>query len=159
MTNHDQLHAAAAVGKALAVLLVLGLLARWAPTLSSLLAIIVLLSLSGYVWRALAKMPSREVAELLALAGFALCMGLLAQLGTFPLILTGLVLLVTVPLWRLARGRGEGTSDLASDEASDGDGCDLRDRHSQQGTSSPATEPTSTGSASSAASGGGSVEE
>ena len=133
MTNHDQLGTAVVVGKALAVLFVLGLVARWAPMLSSLLVIIVMLGLAGYVWRALAKMPSQEVAELLPLIGFALCIGFLAQLGTSPLILTGLVLLVTVPLWRLAHGKGEvRPSGLAADEASNGDGCEC-------GSASPAT--------------------
>jgi hypothetical protein len=89
--------------KALAALFLIGVVSRWAPILCSLLVIAVMLHYAAYAWRTLAKIPAGQVAELLAVAAFALGTGFLAKLGVAPLIVTGLVLLVTVPLWRLAR--------------------------------------------------------
>jgi hypothetical protein len=89
--------------KALGALIVLGISARWAPTLASLLVIVVVLNYARYAWHTIAKIPPRQLAELIAVAATALGVGFLAKLGTAPLILTGLFLLVALPLWRLAR--------------------------------------------------------
>src|SRR5580704_7444781 len=100
--NPDHSDPLKTVGKAVVVLVVLGIASRWAATLCSLLVVGVMLQYAGYAWHTVAKLPLGQVAELLAVAGFALGIGFLAKLGVAPLILTGLVLLVTVPLWRLA---------------------------------------------------------
>jgi hypothetical protein len=85
------------------VLVLLGISARWAPTLTSLLVIVVMLHYARYAWSTVAKIPPGQLTELLVLATFALGVGFLAKLGAAPLIITGVFLLVTVPLWRLAR--------------------------------------------------------
>jgi hypothetical protein len=102
---HEEAQPAKQTGKTLAALLILGITAQWAPTLCSLLVAVLMLNYAGYAWRMFAKLPEDETAELLALAGFALGAGFLAKLGVAPLILTGLILIVTVPLWRIARRR------------------------------------------------------
>ena len=107
-------------GKVLAALIALGIVSRWAATLCSLLVIVVMIQYAGYAWRTLAKIPAGQVAELLVVAGFALGIGFLAKLGVAPLILTGLALLITVPLWRLARDERQESADLAIGEARDG---------------------------------------
>jgi hypothetical protein len=89
--------------KTLAVLVVLGLTTHWAPTLCSLLVVVVLINYARYAWRALAKLSERETVELLALAAVALGCGFLAKLGFGPLILTVMILIITVPLWHIAR--------------------------------------------------------
>jgi hypothetical protein len=110
--NQSQSEPAKQTAKALGVLIVLGIASRWAPNLSALLVIVVMLQYAGYAWRALANLPTGQVAELLAVVGFALGVGFLAELGVAPLILTGAVLLVVVPLWRVARNESEpGTGD------------------------------------------------
>jgi hypothetical protein len=101
--NSYHSHPIKTAGKAVVALVMLGIASRWAATLCSLLVIFVMLQYAGHAWHTVAKLPSGQVAELLAVAGFALGIGFLAKLGVAPLILTGLVLLVTVPLWRLAR--------------------------------------------------------
>lgn len=102
---HEETQPAKQSGKTLAALLILGITAQWAPTLCSLLVAVLMLNYAGYAWRTFAKLPEHETAELLVLAGFALGAGFLAKLGVAPLILTGLILIVTVPLWRIARRR------------------------------------------------------
>lgn len=89
--------------KALAALVVLGLSAQAAPTLTSLLVIVVLLVYARHAWTTLAQIPPRQLGELLLVAGLALFAGFLAKLDVGPLIITGLFLLVTLPLWRRAR--------------------------------------------------------
>ena len=89
--------------KALAALVALALVSRWAPVLCSLLTIVVMIHYGGYAWRALAKLPSEDATELLALVAVALGIGFLAKLGVGPLILTGTVLLTSLPLWRRAK--------------------------------------------------------
>jgi hypothetical protein len=89
--------------KMLLILVALGLAAQAAPVLSSLLVIVVMLDYATYAWRTIARIPARHRAELLVLAAIALAAGFLAKLGVGPLILTGLFLIVTLPLWRLAR--------------------------------------------------------
>lgn len=102
---HEEAHPAKQTGKTLAALFILGIAAQWAPTLCSLLVVVLMLNYTGYAWRMFAKLPEHEATELLALAGFALGAGFLAKLGVAPLILTGLILIITVPLWRIARRR------------------------------------------------------
>lgn len=114
---NEETHPAKQTGKTLAALFILGIAAQWAPTLCSLLVAVLMLNYAGYAWRILAKLPDHEVTELLALAGFALGAGFLARLGVAPLILTGLVLIVTVPLWRIARRRQ--LSDATPNDADD----------------------------------------
>jgi hypothetical protein len=92
------------VGKVVVALVVLGIAARWAARLCSLLVVVVMLQYAGYAWRTVAKIPAAQVAELLTIAGCALGIGFLAELGVAPLILTGIVLLITVTLWA-ARSR------------------------------------------------------
>jgi len=87
--------------KALAALVALGLCERWAPTLTNLLAIVVLLMFAAYAWRTVAHIPPRQLAELLVVAAAALLGGFLWQFGIGRL--TGVFLLITVPLWRRAR--------------------------------------------------------
>ncbi len=89
--------------KALGALVLLGISADWAPKLTSLLVIVVMFHYASYAWSRVAKIPPGQLAELLAVAMFALGVGFLAKLGVGPLIITGVFLLVTVPLWRLAR--------------------------------------------------------
>jgi len=102
---HEEAQPVKQTGKTLAALLILGIMAQWAPTLCSLLVAVLMLNYAGYVWRMFVKLPEHETAELLALAGFALGAGFLAKLGVAPLILTGMILIVTVPLSRIARRR------------------------------------------------------
>jgi len=103
-------------GEALAALIVLGIVSRWAATLCSLLVIVLMVQYAGYAWGTIAKIPAGQVAELLAVAAFALGIGFLAKLGVAPLILTGLVLLITVPLWRIARNAQQEDRGLMNDE-------------------------------------------
>ena len=100
---HEATQPVKQTGKTAAALLILGITAQWASTLCSLLVAVVMLNYASYAWQLLAKLPEHETAELLALAGFALGAGVLAKLGVAPLILTGSILIVTVPLWRIAR--------------------------------------------------------
>lgn len=115
---HEETQPAKQMGKALAALLILAIAAQWAPMLCSLLVVVLMLNYAGYAWRMLAKLPERESAELLALAGFALGAGFLAKLGVAPLTLTGLILIVTVPLWRIARRR-QSNDATPNDDADD----------------------------------------
>jgi MFS-type transporter involved in bile tolerance (Atg22 family) len=101
--NERHLQPAKQIGTALAVLTALGIASRWAPKLSSLLVILVLLYSARYAWETLAKLAPSEVAQLLAVASFALTIGFLAKFGVNALILTGLVLLVMLPLRRPTR--------------------------------------------------------
>lgn len=105
--NQSQTEPAKQTGKALGVLIVLGIVSRWAATLCSLLVIVVMLQYAGYAWRTLAKLPPAQVGELLAVLGIALGIGFMVKLGVAPLILTGLVLLIALPLWwgRTKEGR------------------------------------------------------
>ena len=105
--------------KAAGALVVLGLSAQWAPTLTSLLIIVVILSYASHAWRTIAKIPSRQLGELLLVAGIALAAGLMFKLGVGGLIITGLFLLVTLPLWRIAR------PDPREEQAAAG-GCEVR---------------------------------
>jgi hypothetical protein len=118
---YEEAKPAKQTGKTLAALFILGIAAQWAPTLCSLLVAVLMLNYAGYAWRTFAKLPEHETIELLTLAGFALGAGFLAKLGVAPLILTGLILIVTVPLWRIAR-RGQ------SNDATPNDGTDTGDR-------------------------------
>jgi ABC-type Fe3+ transport system permease subunit len=102
---HEEAQPAKQTGKTLACLAILGILARWAPTLCSLIVVVVMLNYAQYAWRMLVRLPDRETAELLALAGVTLGIGFLAKLGVAPLILTATILIVTLPLWDMARRR------------------------------------------------------
>lgn len=88
---------------ALGLLVVLGLAARFMPLLAQLLVILVILDYARHAWRTIAKIPVRQLGELVLVAGIALGAGFLFKLGVGGLIITGLFLLVTLPLWRLAR--------------------------------------------------------
>lgn len=48
---------------ALVALVVLGLCERWAPTLTNVLRIVVLLMFAAYAWRTVAHIPPRQLAE------------------------------------------------------------------------------------------------
>jgi fatty acid desaturase len=87
-------------GKAIATLLVLAVVARWAPVLCSLLVIIVMVHYARYAWRVVAKVPPKEAAELAALMTITLAIGFLTRLGFVGLLLTGAVLLIVLPVWR-----------------------------------------------------------
>jgi hypothetical protein len=89
--------------KALAALVALALASRWAPVLCSLLTIVVMINYGGYAWRAFAKLPPEDATELMAVVAVALGIGFLAKLGIGPLIVTGAVLLTSLPLWRRAK--------------------------------------------------------
>lgn len=100
--------------KALAALVALALASRWAPMLCSLLTIVVMINYGRYAWRAFTKLPPEDATELLALVAVALGIGFLAKLGLGPLIVTGTVLLTSLPLWR--RGKHEPQRTAPSDE-------------------------------------------
>jgi hypothetical protein len=117
----DEPQPAKQICKTLAWLVILGILARWAPTLCSLIVVVVMMSYARYVWRVLVRLPDRETAELVALAGVTLGIGFLAKLGVAPLILTGMILVITVPLWYMAR-RGR------PNEAAGPEGADVGNR-------------------------------
>lgn len=87
----------------LVVLALLGIAAQAAPVLTALLVIVVILHYATYAWQTIARIPARHRAELLVVAAIALGAGFLAKFGVGPLIITGLFLVVTLPLWRLAR--------------------------------------------------------
>jgi hypothetical protein len=109
--------------KAAGALALLGLSAQWAPTLTSLLVIVVILNYAQHAWRTIAKIPARQLGELLLVAGVALGAGLLFKLSVDGLIVTGLFLLVTLPLWRRARhDPREEPEPAGSVEASPGEG-------------------------------------
>lgn len=114
--NEGGLQPAKQIGKALAVLTALAIASRWAPKLSSLLVIVVLFYFAQYAWGTLAKLPPSEVAQLLAIATFALTIGFLANLGVNALILTGLVLLVMLPLRRPTPATGARERDGKAEE-------------------------------------------
>jgi len=107
--------------KVFAALIVLALASRWAPVLCSLLTIVVIVQYGGYAWRVIAKLPPKEATELLALLAVALGIGFLAKFGVGPLILTGLILLIYLPLRRRMPDTPKRNQIHADDEAqSDG---------------------------------------
>jgi uncharacterized membrane protein YkgB len=106
--------------KAIGILILLGISSQWAPVLTSLLVIVVMLHYATYAWQKIARLPDRHRAELVVIAATALGAGFLAKLGVGPLILTGVFLIVALPLWRLAREdpreEQEATADLEEAE-------------------------------------------
>lgn len=89
-------------GKALLMLVALGITAQWAARLSSLLVVVVLLRYATYAWQAIAGIPSDEQRRLLAVACCALLLGFATSLGYGALVVTGLALVIAIPLWRTA---------------------------------------------------------
>ena len=101
--------------KMLLILVLLGLAAQAAPVLASLLVIVVMLHYATYAWQTLARIPAHHRTELLVVAAIALGAGFLAKLAVAPLIITGVFLLVTLPLWRLAREDPRAEEDASAD--------------------------------------------
>jgi hypothetical protein len=89
-------------GKALALLVGLGIVSRWAGTICSLLVVGVLLHYAAYAWQTIARIPAAELKSLLAVAGLALLLGFATNFGFGALAVTGLALLIGVPMWRAA---------------------------------------------------------
>jgi hypothetical protein len=90
-------------GKALAVLIALRIVSHWAGTLCSLLVVVVLLHYAAYAWQTIARIPAAELTGLLAVAGFALLLGFATNLGYGALTVTGLALVMGLPIWGASR--------------------------------------------------------
>jgi hypothetical protein len=106
-------------GKALLMLVVLGITAQWAASLSSLLVVVVMLRYAAYAWQAIAGTPSDELHGLLAVAGCALLLGFATSLGYGALTVMGLSLVIAVPLWRTASSANR--ADEAPEVTQDGE--------------------------------------